>query len=304
MGEQPAQPAIAIPELDSVPLADLRLYFEELASAEPVLPVHRVESLPAADVVPARRVYWPTAEQGLPLVVFYHGGGWIIGSIDTHDSLARQLALTANCIVVSVDYRLAPEHRHPAAVDDAYAALQWVSEHADQLGGDASQLVVAGDSAGGNLAAVVAQLARDCAGPSIALQVLWYPVTSLAEMTGDSYSRFAAGPGLRATDMVWFKQQYLSVDSDPSCPTVSPLSAPNLTGLPPAQVVTAGLDVLRDEGMAYARRLTAAGVAVIHHNFEQEPHGFLSLGALSPTAECARQQVLEELAEQLTAIAG
>ena len=301
MGEPLGPPSVEIPELDSVPLGDLRLYFEGLAAAEPALPVHRLESLPAAGGVPARRVYWPTAEQGLPLVVFYHGGGWVIGSLDTHDSRARKLALTANCIVVSVDYRLAPEHKHPAAVDDAYAAMQWVSEHADQLGGDADRLVVAGDSAGGNLAAVVAQLARDRAGPSIALQVLWYPVTSLAEMTGDSYRRFAAGPGLRATDMAWFKQQYLSVDSDPSCPTVSPLSAPDLADLPAAQVVTAGLDVLRDEGMTYAKRLTAAGVAVSHLNFEQEPHGFLSLGALSPTAEGSRQQVLEALAEQLTA---
>lgn len=295
------QPAVEMPELDSVPLSDLRLYFEGLAGAEPALPLHRVESLPAEGDLPARRIYWPSAQRGLPLVVFYHGGGWVIGSPNTHDALVRQLALAANCIVVSVDYRLAPEHRHPAAVDDAYAALRWAADSAGQLGGDAARLVVAGDSAGGNLAAVVAQLARDRGGPAIALQVLWYPVTNIAEMVSGSYQQFAAGPGLRATDMAWFKQQYLSADGDASCATVSPLLAVDLAGLPAAQVVTADLDVLRDEGAAYAERLVMAGVAVRYINCAQQPHGFLSLGALSPTAGSAREQVLTELAAQLAA---
>ena len=205
------------------------------------------------------RVYRPVTDSALPVVVFFHGGGWVIGDLDSHDTVCHRLAAGVPAVVVSVAYRLAPEHRFPAAVEDCEAATRWVSDHAGALGGDPDRLAVAGDSAGGNLAAVVALRARDAGGPPLAFQLLVYPVTD-ATRSQPSYTENGTGYLLEADTMRWFYDHYLG-GADPARADVSPLFAPDLAGLPPALVVTAEFDPLRDEGEAYAERLRQAGVA-------------------------------------------
>jgi len=232
------------------------------------------------------RVYRPTGvgdSQRLPALVFFHGGGWVIGDLETHDVLCRQLAADAGVSVISVDYRVAPEHKFPAAVDDAWAATLWVLAHASELGIDAARLAVGGDSAGGNLAAVVALLARDVGSPRIGLQILIYPVTDLVSESR-SYADLADGYMLTRDSMRWFKAQYLASEADAADWRVSPLRAPSLAGLPPALVITAGYDPLRDEGEAYARRLREAGVSVDAVCFGGMIHGFVPMGRLIETA--------------------
>lgn len=218
------------------------------------------------------RIYKPAGD-GLPMVVYFHGGGWVIGSVETHDGYCRKLANAARAIVVSVDYRLAPEHKFPAAAEDAYAATRWASEHASEIGGDAGSLVVAGDSAGGNLAAVVSLMARDRGGPSIGLQVLIYPITDCDFGTA-SYREFADDYFLTRDAMIWFCEHYCAADTDRDNPYLSPLRAENLQGLPAALVIVAGYDPLRDEGIAYAEKLRSAGVAVTLTNYDGMIHGF------------------------------
>jgi len=256
-------------------------------------PVHRVEdrTLPGAALDVPVRVYWPRAASAgelLPLVVYYHGGGWVIGDLDTHDAIARYLCTHADVIVVNVDYRLAPEHKFPAAVEDSYLAACWVADHAAELGGDPSRLAVAGDSAGGNLATVVCQLAKTNRRPAIAFQALAYPATDL-DVTRRFDSRADHGGGeyfLSTRDMEWFASLYLkNVRTDIADPRASPLVSQNLAGLPPALVVTAGFDPLRDEGRAYADRLAAAGVPVEYRCFESTIHAFLSFAPLIPVGE-------------------
>src|SRR5262245_38159902 len=207
------------------------------------------------------RVYRPAgvaATTLLPGLVYFHGGGWVIGDLDTHDVLCRQLTAEAGIAVASVDYRLAPEHKFPAAVDDAWEATRWVSASAERLGIDARRLAGGGDSAGGNLAAVVALLARDAGGPSIAYQALLYPVTDLGAESR-SYTDFADGYMLTRDSMRWFAAQYLAAKDEAMDWRVSPLRAATLAGLPPALIVTAGFDPLAAEGERYARRPRAAG---------------------------------------------
>jgi len=230
------------------------------------------------------RIYRPAGTPGsptteLPLVVYFHGGGFVIGDLDSHDPLCRQLAAAIPAVVVSVDYRLAPEHRFPAAVEDAEAATAWAAEHALTLGASPGQLVVAGDSAGGTLAAVVARRARDCGGPPIRLQVLIYPVTDL---TGAHPSHQVNGTGYFLTSemMAWFTANYLVDDVQRSDPDASPLFAHDLAGLPPAHVVTAEFDPLRDEGEAYAERLRQASVPVTTVRYDGMIHGFVSMDAV------------------------
>lgn len=213
-----------------------------------------------------------------PLVVFFHGGGWTVGSPATHDPSCRMLAHDAGVRVLSVDYRLAPEHPFPAAADDAHAAFAWAAEHAAELGADPAAIAVAGDSAGGNLAAVVARRARDAGGPQPAFQALIYPGT---DFTGDRPSKAAFGEGfvLTRTRMDWFEAQYVPDPADKRHPDASPLLAPDLTGLAPAYVATAVADPLRDEGAAYADALRAAGVPVALHE-HPHLHGFFSMTAL------------------------
>ncbi len=246
------------------------------------LPIGKVEDRtipgPAGDI--PIRIYTPVAagSDALPVLVFFHGGGWVIGDLETHDALCRTFANESGCKVVAVDYRLAPEHRFPAAAEDAFAAVQWVEANASEIGVDPNRIAVAGDSAGGNLAAVVAHLARDAKGPQIAFQMLLYPVTDTNVDTG-SYQAFGTGHFLERDGMIWFIDHYVGA-GDRADPRVAPLQAPSLAGLPPAYVVTAGFDVLRDEGRAYAEALREAGVAVEYVNYEGMIHGFFNLQAV------------------------
>jgi acetyl esterase len=234
------------------------------------------------------RVYTPEGEAPFPIVVFFHGGGWVVGTLDTYDPLCRALAAAVPAVVVSVDYRLAPEHRWPAAVEDAYAATLWASRHAAELGGAQHRLAVAGDSAGGNLAAVVALGARDRGGPAIAFQLLVYPALDAAGDTG-SWRGFADGFYLTAAGMRWYWDHYLG-GADGAAPDASPLRAAFLGGLPPALVVTADHDVLRDEGEAYAARLGEAGVAADVRRVEGVVHGFFRWRAVTGAADAALQE--------------
>ena len=231
------------------------------------------------------RIYRPPSEVPLPVVVYFHGGGWVIGDIASHDASCHRLAVGVPAVVVSVDYRRAPEHPFPAAVDDCEAVTAWVAEQAPALGADPTRLAVAGDSAGGNLAAVVARRARDAGGPPIAFQLLIYPAT---DMTRSLPSHIENGSGyLLDTDtMAWFTGHYLG-DRDPRQPDASPLFVEDLSGLPPALVVTAGFDPLRDEGEAYADRMRAAGVPVTVSRYDGMFHGFFGLDRILDSARAA-----------------
>ncbi len=220
------------------------------------------------------RIFTPAGEKPLPALVYFHGGGWVTGDLDTTDLRCRILAEWAGCVVVSVDYRMAPEHRFPAAVEDSYAATCWVADHTGELGVDARRLAVGGDSAGGNLAAVVAILARDKGMPTIAFQYLVYPVTD-CDLRRASYIENDEGYGLSAATMRWYWAQYVPNEADRTNPLASPLRAPDLRGLPPAFVITAEYDPLRDEGEAYAQRLREAGVPVQLKRYSGLIHGFL-----------------------------
>jgi acetyl esterase/lipase len=220
------------------------------------------------------RIYRPQAEGLLPAIVYFHGGGWVVGTIDSHDPLTRALAARTPAVVVSVGYRLAPEHPFPAAVDDALTVTQWVAEHGTELDADTGRLVVAGDSAGGNLAAVVAARARD-EGPPLALQVLIYPVTD-ADLDSSGYARLGEGLNLTRDKMEWYWGRYLQ-GADPAHPHASPLRTGDLVGVAPALVQTAEYDPLADEGAAYAKRLRKAGVPVTLTQYEGQIHGFVRL---------------------------
>jgi acetyl esterase len=249
------------------------------------------------------RIYTPaTGAAGdgpLGVLAFFHGSGFVIFDLDTHDHECRMLANLGRVVVVSVDYRLAPEHKFPAAVTDARAALHWVVDHAEGLGADPARLAVGGDSAGGNLAAVVAQVARDEGGPPIAFQLLVYPVTDLR---GGHASRVENGKGYLLTTevMQWFEEQYLNDDTDRTDPRASPLLAASFAGLPRALVITAEYDPLRDEGDEYAQRLQADGVEVAHHRYDGAVHGFFQLSA---TTDIGRRAVEEAGAALRTALA-
>ena len=245
--------------------------------------------------IPAR-LYRSAKNGTLPVLVFLHGGGWVVGNIDSHEAMCRHLANRAECAVLSVDYRMGPEHKFPAAVEDCFAATVWTAGNAAALGVDPGRLAVGGDSAGGNLAAVVSLLARDKGAPRIAYQVLIYPATDAA-MRHDSVARYAEGYVLTRATMRWFYEQYLRTPDDAADWRVSPLLAPDLSRLPPAYVLTAGYDPLCDEGDAYAARLAAAGVPVTHRRFPGQVHGFVTNGRVIRAAETA----LDEAAAALKA---
>ena len=210
----------------------------------------------------------------LPIVLFFHGGGWVVGSIASHDALCRRMCNESGCIFVSVEYRLAPGHKFPAAIDDSFAATQWVARHAAEFGGDASRIAVCGDSAGGNLAAVVALLARERGGPQIMSQALIYPITDYLPDT-DSYRRNCEAYFLTGTTIKWFWDHYLRDPTEGQSWMASPLQAGRLSGLPPALVLVAEFDPLLDEGLAYADRLKQAGVPVERVICEGQIHGFV-----------------------------
>jgi acetyl esterase len=234
------------------------------------------------------------------VLVYYHGGGWVIGAIDEYDTLARQLVDRTGAAVVLVDYRLAPENRFPTAVEDAWAALRWIDERRGRIAGGAVPLIVAGDSAGGNLSAVVAQRAKAAGGPDIALQVLVYPVTD-ADLDNASYVDPENQLMLSRDSMIWFWDHYVPEQADRKHPDASPLQAPELSGLPPAVVLTAEHDVLRDEGEAYADRLEQSGVPVRRRRFAGQMHGFFQMVNLLPGAADGIDYVAAEIDRHLAA---
>jgi len=254
----------------------------ELKSAEPL-------AIPAPHGTIPARIYAPRtlrAKNGLaPCLVFFHGGGWVIGNLETHDVVCRKLAHEGELIVISVDYRLAPEHKFPAAVDDAITATSWIAANAKQLGIDANRLMVGGDSAGGNLAAVVSLVARDKGGPAIAGQVLVYPATEFAR-THASHREPETSVLLTHSEIGWFADHYMG-DADRSDWRASPARAKTFAGLPPAYVLTAGADPLRDECDEYAARLKQAGVAVAYKHFPGQFHCFFTMGKLLKQADVA-----------------
>lgn len=270
----PVFQAMSVPEarafIDSMRAFDGDV--EDVAHVEPVtLPG------PAGDI-PAR-LYRPAADGPLPLLVYFHGGGWVIGGLESHAGVCRSLANASGCATLAIDYRLAPEHKFPAAVDDCYAATSWAVAHAATLGADPARVAIGGDSAGGNLTAVVAQLAHDRKGPPLRFQLLVYPATD-ARYDTPSYYENATGYFLEAEGMRWFYDHYLRDDADRSDPRASPLRAAHLRGLPPALVITAEFDPLRDEGEAYATRLREAGTPVTLTRYDGMIHGFFALGPL------------------------
>jgi acetyl esterase len=287
---RPAYETLTPPEAREFYLAARVVSNPEPPELESVRPL----AIPAPHGSIPARIYMPMKLRqagGLaPCLVFFHGGGWVIGDLDSHDVVCRKLADEGQLIVISVDYRLAPEHKFPAAVDDAITATQWVAINARQLGVDASRLMVGGDSAGGNLAAVVAISARDGNGPAIAGQVLIYPATDFA-MTHPSHSDPETSILLTHSVIRWFRDHYLNGSADTHDWRASPVRAGTLIGLPPAYVLTAGADPLRDEGDEYAKRLKEAGVPVTYRHFPGQFHGFFTMGKLLQQANVAAGEI-------------
>jgi len=286
-------------DLTAIDLAQARTQIDEVSRAGPRPEVAAVEDRripgPAGDI--PLRIYTPEAPGPRPGLVFFHGGGWVFCSIETHDVMCRNFANGVGCSVISVDYRLAPEHRHPAAAEDAYTATCWVAEHAAELGVDPARIGVGGDSAGGNLAAVVPLLARERGGPALKHQLLIYPITDYPTDTA-SYLENADAPLLSRALMQAFWDYYLPEVEARGAPTASPLRAESLAGLPAATVITAEYDPLRDEGDAYAGRLREAGVPVVHTRYEGMIHGFFAFDVLDG-AKRAHDDVFRELRAKL-----
>ena len=274
------------------PMEARRFYRERRFFTQPDAPqVTLVQDLQATGphgAIPLR-LYKPLPEtpgQTLPVLVYFHGGGWVIGDLDTHDTLCRELANGSGCAVVAVDYRMGPEHRFPAAVDDCFAATRWVHDNAASLGLDASRLAVGGDSAGGNLAAVVSILARDADDLPLSFQLLIYPSTDMRRLSA-SHQTNGQGYLLTADTIVYFQTHYIGDEAKYADWRASPLLCENLAHLPPAFVMTAGYDPLRDEGLAYAQRLTEAGNRATHICFERQIHGFITMGRVIDEANVA-----------------
>jgi acetyl esterase len=275
--------------------AVIRSRFVANPEPEPVGEVHDVR-VPVADGSVGVRVYRPQATSDLPVLVYAHGGGFVFCDLDSHDGLCRNLANLIPAVVISVEYRLAPEHAWPTAAEDVYAVTEWAAANAADFGGDPARIVVGGDSAGGNLAAVTAVMARDRGGPDLAAQLLLYPVIA-ADFDTESYNLFGSGYYNPRPALQWYWDQYVPSAADRSHPYASPLHA-RLDGLPPAVVVLAGHDPLRDEGVAYADALDAAGVTTVRCPFDGGIHGFMTMPMLD-IAHTARKQASRELAELL-----
>ncbi|MCD2201702.1 alpha/beta hydrolase [Halobacterium sp. KA-4] len=292
------------PAFHELTVEDARAITNDVFTVDDPEPVETVEDHtiegPGGDL--SVRVYAPESDGDLGVTMFFHGGGFISGSLESHDQLCRVLAKTAGIAVVAVDYRLAPEHPFPAAPKDAYAATEWVAENASEFGGDADRLAVAGDSAGGNLAAVVAQMARDRGGPELVYQGLAYPTVS-PDDDWESIKENGEGYFITKEDLAWFDDHYFVDDIDTRNIYGYPLLAADLEDLPPATVVTGGFDPLRDEGVAYAERLAGAGVSVEHRHYDDAIHAFLQLAPEPFEFERSREafdDLASDLADALT----
>ena len=274
----------------NTPLADAALAMKRVEAVDIALPGRTLNA----------RLYVPNgAAETPPLVLFFHGGGWVLGSLDTHDATCRELADESGVAVLSIDYRLAPEARYPGAAEDCYDATCWARDHAAQLGVDGTRLAVAGDSAGGNLAAAVSLMARDRNGPALRHQLLIYPVTD-ADFSTPSYTANGSGAYFLSTSaMQWFWAHYMGETAPADAPYARVLHTPDLTGLPPATVITAQYDPLRDEGDAYAQKLAQAGVTTDHHVAPGMIHGFFGMTAAVPDARPWVRLGAENLAKAL-----
>jgi acetyl esterase len=295
--------AAGLPDLADLPPAPCRGLFRQILAAADVPPADvavSVRDTGGAQPVPLR-VYTPRTEGPHALVVYYHGGGYVLGDLDGYDNVCRQLCFDSGAVVVSVDYRLAPEHPFPAATDDAWTALVWAAEHARSLGADPQRIAVAGDSAGAVLATVSALRARDAGGPAVAMQALVYPPAA-GGRPGPYPSRqtHAAGPTLTLRSMDYFHEHYLAGAKVAFDFRVAPLDAPSLAGLPPALVMVAAFDPLRDEGVAYADALQAAGTPATLVEYHGLAHGFINQGAIA-AARLAQLQLAQALRQGLAA---
>ena len=267
-----------VPATHTLPVAEARRQYEaRIALMAPAAAVAKVaeRNIDGPDGPIALRVYTPVGRGPFPLLVFFHGSGFVLCSLDTHDGMCRNLAAGIGCIVVSVDYRLAPEHKFPKGPDDCLAATRWAAAHAAELSADPARIMVAGDSAGGNMAAVTALRLRDEGGPALCGQMLLYPVTDYHRPGTPSYAENADGYGLTRDTMEWFWGHYLNDAAEAANPYASPLRAPDLAGLPPAYVMSAEYDPLRDEAELYGERLRAAGVPAEITRRPGMNHGFL-----------------------------
>lgn len=309
----PVHPQIAIvlaalaeaklPSVDSLEPTQAREVFNAMSRARGGTPavIARAEdrTVPGSGGSVPIRIYWPNTKGPQPALIYFHGGGHVFGDLDSHDVIARNLCGRADVIVVAVDYRLAPEHKFPAAAEDAWAAYAWVRENGASLGINVSRLAVAGDSAGGNLAAVVAIMARDAGHANIRLQVLIYPITDYG-LGSDSYRRFGEGYGvLTAGAMKYFNTHYLRTKDDENDWRASPIKAPSLVNLAPALIIAAECDVLCDEGAAYAEALRSAGTKVERREYAGMIHGFFAMTPAIDDAVRAQSEVVRALKSAL-----
>lgn len=255
--------------------------------------------IPGPDCQIRLRTYYPTGKRPFPALLYFHGGGWVLNNLDTHDHVCRSLCLGAGCVVVSVDYRLAPENKFPASVVDCYEATKWVSENSEAIKVDPLRIAVAGDSAGANLATAVSLTARDIGGPSISFQLLVCPVTDLSSFDRESCKRYADGYFLTLAEMKWFRELYVEKPEDVYDPRVSPLLARDLSGLPDSLIITAEFDVLRDEGEKYAERLQSHGVSVQCSRYNGMIHDFFLLLGVVDRARDAKDEACNSLRNAL-----
>ena len=291
------------PGLNELPLDEARkVPYQMIDLGGPEEPVAQVDTrvLPGAVQIPVR-VYRPSLANDLPALIYFHGGGFVICNLDTHDRVCRGLSNASGCVVVSVDYRLAPEHKFPAAAEDAYSATRYVAEHAGEFGIDPSRIAVGGDSAGGNLATVVAMMARDRGGPALKFQLLIYPVTDFTEHVTQSERDYGHGYFLDEELMDWFADQYFANETDRHLPYGSPSKASDLRGLPAAMVITGECDPLRDQGEAYAEQLRHAGVSVLVKRYDGMIHPFLSLAGIIDAGRAAISDSATAVRQVLTA---
>jgi acetyl esterase len=298
-----AQPAPKLHELTPPEGRAMMVAMTEVIGPKDV-PIGKVTNLtcrgPGGDI--PLRMYTPVAPQAetLPALVFFHGGGFVIGNLDTHDGLCRMLANESGARIIAVDYRLAPEHKFPAAIDDSFAALNFVEANAAELGVDANRLAVGGDSAGGAITAVMTQLAKERGGPKLAFQMLFFPVTQIGEETR-SFNAYAEGYFLERAGLLWFYDHYLPAGLNKKDPRISPLAAASLAGLPPAYLVVAEFDPLHDEGLLYADKLKKAGVACEVVDYAGLVHDFILMQGVLPQAAPAVKHAAQALKSALQA---